>query len=162
MTYKLREKYKDYIENDGGIFTSAKRKRLLKYSPGRKGYSEEPAQFRYDVRRFVQQAFVDLELFIEAVDKKDVNRTINLITIEPVLETYFQVGKGEFAEKDSVKADLAWLLINIGFRYLRWPSIAPIPDYEKVIMDQALTLSQNLANRMKQNIKIESTKEGSS
>ena len=161
MTYRIREKYKDYVENEGGIFTSAKRKRLLKYSPGRKVYSEEPAQFRYDVRRFVQQAFVDLELFIDAADKKDVNRIINLETIEPVLGTYFQSGMGEFAEKDSVKADLAWLLIHIGFQYLRWPSIAPIPDYEKNIVDNALNLSRILTNRMKHNINLESMEDDS-
>ena len=111
----------------------------------------------------MKQALIDLEMFIETVDKKNINNSLNTKTIGPIFDTYFQIGSGEFTKKDPVRADLAKLLIAYSFEYLSWPYNEPrsIPDYEQGIIDNALLLSTDLASRMKYYITQSSTKEES-
>ena len=148
FTDKRRGKFRRLITRRGGIFTSKARKRLLGLSPGRPGWSESSADFRHDMREYVKQALIDLELFIETADEKDINRVINVETIEPVINSYFTLDFGPHAERSIFKAELARKMVYDGFYYLRVTQYGNVPDYESKIIDEALDVSKNLAERM--------------
>ena len=149
MTEKMREKYRPFIDRDGGIFTASKRRRLLRYSPGRRGYSEEDATFRYDVRRFVKQALVDLELFIEVADKKDMDKVLNSETLRPIVEALLWHPVVEQAEPDLTRAEIAQSFIQAGFDYLSSMKIHEIPSLHQRVISEAIELSHLLVKSFK-------------
>ena len=118
MTDRVLEKHRLFINNRGGIFTSKMRSRLLELSPGRPGWSESSADFRYDVREYTKQALRDLELFIKVVDKKDLNMVLNLEYLEPIAEALFWHPVREKKDPDPVRATIAHKFISMGFAYL--------------------------------------------
>lgn len=139
MTEKQREKYRPFIHERGGIFTSKARKRLLGLSPGRPGWTEETSDFRSDRNRDVKQALVDLAMFIEIADKKDVNKVLNVETLKPGVERllWWPVVAGN--EPDLERAKIAQLFIRAGFDYL-----TAMTGYEALyrrIVDEAHELS---------------------
>jgi hypothetical protein len=154
---ELAIKYRRKFNNRrGGIFRSSSRDRLLGIT---KSYGGRYANnilinFTNRITEYVKTALLDLELFVETMEKSKVSKAINAETVSPFLNTYFQIGKRDLTEKDYVKAEVARLMIQSAFEYLSWPNIElkPIPDYEKKIVDNALDLSNNLAIRMKHSI----------
>ena len=141
MVEKIREKYRPFITKRGGIFTPARRRRLLRYSPGRHGYSEADAQFRYKVRLFVKQALVDLELFLEMADEKDVNRIINQESLEPITRVLLWNIRGK---PNANLAKIAHMLIWYGFHYLKTQNPIRLPDILDSQINSAIDISNSL------------------
>jgi hypothetical protein len=153
LALKYHQRLKD---RRGGIFSKSSRERLLGLT---KSYSGRYAgntllNFWNRIIEYVSTTFIDLELFIETTGRDNRSKVINIETIEPLFNTYFQIGKGKFTEKDSTKADVARLLIAYSFKYLSWLNKEPkqMSDSEKKIVDDALALSNNLTIRMKNSI----------
>jgi hypothetical protein len=99
MIDKSREKYKQYVNKRGGIFTPARRNRLLKYSPGRNGHPSTERtdyQFRYKLREFVKQALIDFEMFLELADRKDVLMVFSKEALEPVIDALLKRPEREY------------------------------------------------------------------
>lgn len=113
MTEKQREKYRPFIHERGGIFTSKARKRLLGLSPGRPGWTEETSDFRSDRNHDVKQALVDLEMFIEVADSKDVNKVLNEGSLRPVIAALLSS-----LEPDRSRAEIADMFVSWGLDYL--------------------------------------------
>lgn len=143
MTEKMREKYRPFIKKRGGIFTPSTRNRLLRYSPGRHGYSQADADFRYNVRRFVKQALVDLEMFLEVADKKDVNRIINQESLEPIARALLWKMRDK---PDASLAMIAHMLIWYGFHYLKVQNPISLPDILDGQIDSAIDISNKLTD----------------
>ena len=143
MVENMRRKYGAFIEKRGGIFTPARRRRLLRYSPGRHGYSKADADFRYDVRSFVKQALVDLEMFLEVADEKDVSRIINQESLEPIARALL------WNVRDKPNASLAknaHMLIWYGFYYLKTQNPISLPEILNSQIDSAIELSDSLTD----------------
>ena len=149
MNEKIRQKFRPFINNEGGIFVSKARKRLMGLSPGRPGWSEDSADFRHDMRTYVKNALKDIELFIEAADKKDVNRVINSESLEPVLSALLRHPVVDRAEPDLERAKIAQLFIRSGFEYLTPVSAPYDQSYEHRMIYDAIRLSRDLVNRFK-------------
>jgi len=143
MVEKMREKYRPFIEKRGGIFTPAKRRRLLRYSPGRHGYSKADADFRYTARLFVKQALVDLEMFLEMADEKDVSRIINQESLEPIVRALLR----NVSDKPNASlAKIAHMLIWYGFHYLKTQNPIRLIDILDSQIDDAIKSSNYLTD----------------
>ena len=136
MTEKQREKYRPFFHERGGIFTSKARKRLLGLSPGRSGWAEETSDFRSDRNHDVKQALVDLEMFIDVADKKDIDRVLNEGSLRPVVAALLPLSAGP----DRSRAEIADMFVRWGLDYLVStvgrdnPIIAAFqPDIDKIV-----------------------------
>lgn len=143
MTEKLREKYKSFINEDGGIFVKGTRKRLLGLSPGRPGWDESSADFRYDVRRYVKQALIDLELFIEVADENDVNNVLNIESLKPIVEVLFWHPIVDRDGPNLERAKIAQQFIQSGFDYLTMKPLEISTIYRDIVV-KAIELSHLL------------------
>jgi len=141
MYDKLREKYRPIVSNRGGIFTTTTRKRLLGLSPGRPGWSEDSADFRYNARNMVEQALIDLALFIEVADKKDVSRIINQESLEPISQALLWNVRSKPNEN---LAKIAHMLIWYGFHYLKTQNPIRLPNVLDSQIDTAIDISNYL------------------
>ena len=70
--HDLHKKYSDHLDESGGIFTPATRKRLI-LSVDRQKYDKD---FWYDVRNSGRNALVDLELLLDTADEKQIREII--------------------------------------------------------------------------------------
>ncbi|MDE1769516.1 MAG: hypothetical protein KGI28_03045 [Thaumarchaeota archaeon] len=73
----LHSKYKDLIDEDGGIFTSDKRRKLLGLKQKHGKYFEDTADFWYDVRTTVANGLKDLELFFEVAHQEQIQDVLH-------------------------------------------------------------------------------------
>ena len=64
--------YKVHTDDEGGIFTEDKRRKLLGLKQKQGKYFEDTADFWYDVRSSVKSGLMDLELFFEVADKNQI------------------------------------------------------------------------------------------
>ena len=144
MTYVLRRKYKNYLDNEGGIFASDKRRRLLKYSPGRKGHNQPTSGFRYDTRRFVKQALIDLALFIDTAEKRDFNKAFNVDTLNFLVEELFWNPILREEKADPNRAQIAELFISYGYNYLKSNTPDQLSRSEIDTISRAMSYSAHL------------------
>jgi len=85
LIIKYQNKFKKAM---GGIFTPKTRKRLLGTATPYGGEEGKTlANFWYRTRTYVSNALVDLELFLETADKKQIDQVITAEAIEPILKT---------------------------------------------------------------------------
>lgn len=106
------------------------------------------ANFWNRIKEDVTNALVDLALFIEAAPSERVNGVITTDSIRPLIDAYFQLEYGPHAERSIVKAEIAREMVYAGFNYLRVTQYGNVPEYENNIIDDALDVSQSLAERM--------------
>ena len=64
--------YKVHTDDDGGIFTKDKRRKLLGLKQKKGTYFEDSADFWYDVRSSVKSGLKDLELFFEVAHQNQI------------------------------------------------------------------------------------------
>jgi len=64
--------YKVHTDDEGGIFTKDKRRKLLGLKQKQGKYFEDTADFWYDVRSSIKSGLMDLELFFEVADKNQI------------------------------------------------------------------------------------------
>jgi len=64
--------YSVHTDDEGGIFTEDKRRKLLGLKQKQGKYFEDTADFWYDVRTTVKSGLKDLELFFEVADKNQI------------------------------------------------------------------------------------------
>jgi hypothetical protein len=72
----LHFKYKDLADEDGGIFTRDKRRKLLGIRQEHGKYFEDTADFWYDVRQTVSNGLKDLELFFEVAHQEQIKEVL--------------------------------------------------------------------------------------
>jgi hypothetical protein len=68
--------YKNHVNNDGGIFTKDKRRKLLGLRQEHGKYFEDTADFWYDVRSSVKTGLKDLELFFSVAHPEQIREVI--------------------------------------------------------------------------------------
>jgi hypothetical protein len=93
------------------------------------------------VRVFVKQALVDLEMFLEVADEKDVRRTINQESLEPVALALLQNVRGK---PNANLAKIAHMLIWYGFFYLTTQNPIRLPNILEGQIDSAIEISNYL------------------
>lgn len=69
--------YKVHTDDDGGIFTKDKRRKLLGLKQKQGKYFEDTADFWYDVRSSIKSGLKDLELFFDVADQKQIKEVIH-------------------------------------------------------------------------------------
>ena len=72
----LHDIFKAHVNDDGGIFTADKRKKLLGLKPEHGKYFEDTADFWYDVTSTVKSGLKDLELFFEVAHHEKIKDII--------------------------------------------------------------------------------------
>jgi hypothetical protein len=128
----------------GGIFRTSKRKQLLGLK-GRTGRDRTKADFRYKNRLQVKTALIDLQLFIQTSDDKDVDNVLNRDTLEPVIRTLlFPYSIQEPPKQGAEKAKTAQLLIEVGFEYLRKSTVMVSTSSQERKIDNCIGLSKQL------------------
>jgi len=68
--------YKVHTDDDGGIFTKDKRRKLLGLKQKHGKYFEDTADFWYDVRSSVKSSLKDLELFFEVAHQNQIKEVL--------------------------------------------------------------------------------------
>lgn len=89
-----------------------------------------------------------MRLFFDVADKKDRDQFVNAERLEPILERFFQLDHGETAELDIEKINLALAFVRVGFGYLSEPQQVNLPSYEEPVLNNAITLANELADRL--------------
>jgi hypothetical protein len=138
-----------YDFSGSGIFVKKKRKQLLglKRKSGGKSVVKEDrttlANFWYDVRQSVKQAQIDLMLFAEFADKKDIDSAITRASIKQFLGMLLGLPQKTSGEK----AKIAELLVELGLGYLQQYS-RQVTNSQKRIFEDAIEASQQLTSLM--------------
>jgi len=122
---KLVKKYQPYLTREdkgkGGIFTTVMRGNLLGVPVKGRKIRDKDYDFRYDVRNQLKNALVDLELFLETANEKDVNEVFTAQALEPIVRTLLLIPTFGMEKKpDRKRADIAKLFIHAGLRYLEF------------------------------------------
>ena len=151
----IKEKYKPFVNKGSGIFVKKTKKRLLGISPGRPGWSEDTSDFRYSVRTQVEQALIDLALFIEVADEKDVSRIINQKSLEPIVRALLWKMGGKPNES---LAKIAHMLIWYGFHYLKVQNPIQLPRTIDGQIDDVIDISNYLTDCFVSSSRKESAK----
>jgi len=78
----------------GGIFSNPTRNRLLGISR-KSGKNRSKANFEYDVRETMKTALIDMQLFIETAEEKDIIRILRRETLAPIVDVLFSKSRRE-------------------------------------------------------------------
>jgi len=73
---RIHSKYRAHTDDDGGIFTKDKRRKLLGLKQKHGKYFEDTADFWYDVRSSVKSSLKDLELFFEVAHQNQIKEVL--------------------------------------------------------------------------------------
>jgi hypothetical protein len=123
----------------GGIFSTKTRERLLGVKrPSGRGITK--SRFWSFNRRYVKNALLDLQLFIETADRHDVNKVIKRTTLQPILDALLNSRD----EPDSTRALIAQLLIETGFRYLMQMNRRILLKSQTGLIDESIQFSKQL------------------
>lgn len=128
----------------GGVFNRKKRQQLLGLY-GKSGRDRKKYDFWQDVRDYVRTGLVDLQLFTETSDDKDVDMVLNRETLKPVIRSLlFPYSIQEPPKQGAEKAKIAQLLIEIGFEYLKKSTIQVTTSSQERMVEDAIDLSRQL------------------
>jgi hypothetical protein len=121
--YRQLYKHPDYFSK-GGIFKKKRRKQLLgilgKSGRNRPLEGKSKNSFWYDVRETVRNGLIDLQLFVETADDKNVNSVMNKETLSPLVYAFLNHSRLYHNNKeDSSKAKVAQMLVEYGLDYLK-------------------------------------------
>jgi hypothetical protein len=152
---KYRELFDHHeLSSNGGIFKKKRRKQLLGIlrKSGRDRPLEEShnplegktkASFWYDVRETVRNGLIDLQLFIETADDKNVNMVLNRESLAPVVYALLDHSKlYHRSEDDGTKAKIAQMLAEYGLSYLRDSKF--VYEAQRRTIDEAIQLSKQI------------------
>lgn len=145
MTFKdnLIAKFRKFAEiSGGGIFTKKARMQILGIQSfaGRESTKND---FWYDRRKNVENALIDLEIFIRFAGKGQVNQVITGETLSPIIEALLS----EYDEPDAERAKIAHLLIRQSFLYLSKNKRLTRSNINTI--EEAIDLSNYLAETFK-------------
>ena len=148
---KLLDKYRDHLKRaQGGIFTKKTRKRLLGEARAYGGDKDRTiATFWSRTAKYVRNALIDLELFIETGQDNKVREEITAESLEPIVNQLLLSPVVNHEEPDEVLAEIASLFISSGFGYLRGRTTRHLSLTEKRSIDEAVDLSEHLAQYFK-------------
>jgi len=141
---------KHILEMDSGIFRTETRKKIL-------GIKKQPEpgldrnQFWYKRRKQVERALIDLTLFIEVSGKKNVNQVITQESLRPVVSALLWHPIVDRVDPDVNLAEIAQLLIESGFSYLREMFRATdrhLPLSSQRTIEEAVDLSKYLVSQV--------------
>jgi hypothetical protein len=151
--HRMEQRQKDYRElykNDFsgvGIFVKKKRKQLLgivaksggKAGHGKGGFDRKTlSNFWYDVRESVKTALIDLQLFLETANDKDVDAVITREALSGVLSVLLSPSRG-----NGERAKVAQLLAEQSLEYLRHKS-KYVTKSQSQIFEDAIEASKQL------------------
>lgn len=146
MSLFLFRKLYEYTQ--GGIFTRKTREKLLI----KKGISErgQPVNtFWYRQRENVKTALIDLQLFIEVADEKNVDQVITRETLEPILYALlYSVRARDLLNPNQNRAEIANLFIQGGFIHLKEVTRNITLSHQRTI-DEAIDVSNFLTDSLK-------------
>jgi hypothetical protein len=142
-----QKKYRNLYRHEnyaraGGIFSKKKRKQLLGFLEKSGGTGKTKSNFWYDTRETVKTALVDLELFLETADNKNVNQVLNVDSLTSVIDALFDT-YGQ--EKDPTRVMVAFMLIERSFWYLRAISQKYLMPTQERQIEDAINLAKQLA-----------------
>jgi len=132
-----------YHGRQGGIFTQKTRDRILT-KKGISGRGRAKNQFWYRQRENVKTALIDILLFIELSDKKDVDQVLTKESLEPIIRALLFGGAVFNKTSDKNRAKIADILIRQGFRYLEGKAGSHITKSHDRTITEALDLSNYL------------------
>ena len=135
--YKRRYKHPEYARR-GGIFTAVRRKQILGILR-KTGKDRREDDFWYDVRETVKSALIDLKLFSDMVDDKNITQVLNFDSLEPVVEAFL-----DRLRKDPNRAIVASMLIERSFQYLSAINGSIIMPSQERQIEEAINLSKQL------------------
>lgn len=101
------------------------------------------------MKESVKTALIDLELFIEVSDKKDVDQVITQETLKPVVEALLWYPLIKPDKPDMKRAEIAQLFIQVGFNYLSAMKPASMTSSHHRTKDDAIDLSYFLVDAFK-------------
>lgn len=132
------------LRRKGGLFTAPTRKRLL-HIKRKAGRDRKNANFWYDVRETTKTGLIDLQLFLETADDKNVHRVLNRETLKPILDVLFYRSVQEPPKQGAEKAKIAQLLVKYGLEYLQKSTTLVTTSSQQRMVDDAIDLSKQLA-----------------
>lgn len=145
---RYRELYRhENYARAGGIFSKKKRKQLLDViwkSGGKAGHGKSGLErrtlsnFWYDARESVKTALIDLQLFLETANDKDVDAVITPEALSGVLSFLLDRSRGS-----GERAKVAQLLAEQSLEYLRHKS-KYVTKSQGQILDDAIEASKQL------------------
>jgi hypothetical protein len=134
--YQELYKHPNYARS-GGVFRPKKRKQLLGIY-GKAGRDRTNYNFWYDVREMVKTALIDLQLFMETANQKDVDAVINQESLNGFVNTLFDHSAQGFE-----RAIVAQMFVECGLQYLRSKSKF-ITKNQNQILDDSIETSKQL------------------
>ena len=153
ITNELRKRLIDkfsrlYRTKQGGIFTQTTRDKILTRK-GISGKGMPKNQFWYRQRENVKTALIDLQLFVEASEKSDVDQIVTKESLEPIIGA-FLLGEAVISDPpDKNRAETADMLIRLGFSYLEQKIGQSLTLSHERTMKEALDLSKYLLETIK-------------
>lgn len=147
----LIAKYRRFVATAGGGIFNRKvtRERLLGIR-SLSGRDRTKNDFWYDVRNRVRTALKDLEFFIDAADAEQRDQVLTRESVEPLFNALFYFHP-KFPEKEpnATKAEIAYTLIQEGFRYLEGMTKDKITLSNERTIKEALDVSDFLLSTIK-------------
>lgn len=139
---QLLNKYQDHLaQAQGGIFTKSGRERLLGIARKYGGdESRTLANFWNRTTTYVENALVDLDLFIQSSEKERVDKVISADSLRPIVQDLLWAG----AYNDRHRAEIAQLFIQEGFRYLESSLLNSLSQVHQRSISEAFDLSRVL------------------
>ena len=136
----LLNKYREHLERaQGGIFTKATRERLLGLARPYGG-GATLSNFWSRTTTYVENALVDLDLFIQSAEKERVDKVISADSLRPIVQDLFWAGK----YNDKNRAEIAQLFIQMGFQYLESSLMHSLSQVHQRSIFEAVDLSRVL------------------
>ena len=137
---RLLDKYREHLDYaQGGIFTKGARERLLGLA---RPYGGNATLSTFWSRQltYVENALVDLELFIETAPKDKVDKVITAQSLTPIIQALFWAG----IYNDKNRAEIAQLFIQMGFTYLESSLMHSLSQVHQRSITEAIDLSRIL------------------
>lgn len=142
---EFKKLYKNNLTGGGGFLRKQKRKQLLGLTDKEQCSRVQTTDFRYRLRKKVKTALIDLQLFIQTANYKDVDKVINLDTLTPLFRAMlFQDSKTNKTKMGTAQAKIAQLMIETGYEYLKTRTSNVITSNQKQMIQDAVALSKQL------------------
>jgi len=141
---RLVDKYREHLERaQGGIFTKVTRERLLGLARPYGG-GATLSNFWNRTTTYVENALVDLDLFIQTADNSRVNKVITARSLTYFIQDLLWAG----AYNNKNRAEIAQLFVQEGFRYLESSSLSNLTEIHRRSIYEAIDLGQYLAQEI--------------
>jgi len=148
---RLVDKYQDHLQRaEGGIFHKKTRKRLLGIArPYGGDASRSISNFWNRTATYVENALVDLALFIETAETEKVNKVITPESLNPFFNALLQA-KLYAEDVDLNRAEIAQQLVENGFDFLMNSSLLSLSKIHRRSIEEAIDLSRYLTQNIRE------------